>query len=112
MNPTMISHSKNHFDQVSEIANCLADNFVKPLYNFCTQKSYYVYSGILTEIIDRAQEFHEQYQDKLNDRETFEKSDDNIYDATTPHEFLVTWGNARTDKFFFSQKCLSPGFCE
>jgi hypothetical protein len=100
MNPNMNSHSKNHTAQIGEIANRLADNFAKPLYNFCTEKNYYVCIGILKEITDWAQEFYEQYQDKLSDWGAFKKSSDNISNATTPHEFLITWGNARVNKFF------------
>ena len=98
----MINPSKNHTAQICEIANRLADNYVKPLYNFCTEKNYYVYIGILIEIIDWAHEFDEQYQDKINDWEAFKKSSDNIYTAATPYEFLMAWGNDRANKFFIS----------
>lgn len=100
MNPNMITESENQTAKISEIANRLADNFVKPLYNFCSEKNYYVYIGILLEIIDWAHEFYEEYRDKLGDWEAFKKSGENIDNATTPHEFLVVWGNARANKFF------------
>ncbi len=102
MNSNMIRHLTNHTAQICEIANRLADNFVKPLYNLCTEKNYYVYIGILTEIIEWAHEFFEQYHYSLSDWEAFKKSSENIYNATTPHEFLVAWGNERANKFFIS----------
>lgn len=95
----IIADSNNEPDSIRRIAVCLADNFVKPLYNCCTEKNYYVYIGILTEIINWAHEFYEQYHDKLNDWEAFKKSGDNIHNAATGHEFLVAWGKARVNKF-------------
>ena len=109
MNTNINSHPNNHTAQIGEIANLLADNFVKPLYHCCTEKNYYVYIGILTEIINWAHEFYDQYQDKLEDWEAFKKSGDNIYNAATRHEFLVAWGNARANKFFIINTKEYPG---
>jgi len=98
----MNSHSKNHIEQVGEIANCLAANFVKPLYNCCTEKNYYVYIGILIEILDWAHEFYEEHHDKLGNWEALKRSGNNIDNTMPLQEFLVAWGNDRANKFFIS----------
>ena len=48
----MIVSSSNDTDQVGLFAVCLADNFLKPLYDFCNERNYFVYVGCLAEILD------------------------------------------------------------
>ena len=96
----MYVNSKNHPDHITVIAVRLADHFVKPLYEFNKERNYFVYVGCLSEILDWSAEFYKQYNHKLNNWEDFVKSKDNIYDAVSEENFLISWGNDRIKKFY------------
>ena len=102
----MRAYSKSHSDQIGDadqidkIAVCLADNFVKPLFDFHNEKKYQAYVKSLAEILNWSREFYKQYYQKLNDWESFEKSNDNIYNADNRNDFLIAWGCNRIQLFF------------
>lgn len=81
------------------ISASLASNFAKPLFEFLNGKKYSVYVKCLEEVLNWAYEFYRQYQHKLNDWDSFEKSKDNIYNAASSDEFLVAWGRQRITQF-------------
>jgi hypothetical protein len=87
-------------DHMAMIAACLADNFLKPLNDFCNEKRYLGYVGTLAEISDWAHEFYDAYCNKLDNWDTFENSEDNKYTPTNWDDFLVAWGHGRLQQFF------------
>jgi len=107
----MIVSSSNDTDQVGLFAVCLADNFLKPLYDFCNERNYFVYVGCLAEILDWSQEFYNRYHHKLNNWEAFEKSRENIFSAVNRDDFLIAWGYKRIEQFFSQNReaGYSPG---
>ena len=60
-------------DQIDKIAVCLADNFVKPLFDFHNEKKYQAYVKSLAEILNWSSEFYKQYYQKLNDWKVLKK---------------------------------------
>jgi len=101
----MIEYSKNYAgisdtDQIGQIASCLSDNFVKPLFDFRGERKYSGYVKSLAEILIWSHEFYKKYYHILIDWETFEKSKDNIYNSTNWNDFLVAWGHKRMNQFF------------
>jgi hypothetical protein len=95
----MILDSNDHAGNIGIIATLLAAHFVKPLYNYCSEKKYHSYVNCLSEIIDWTYEFYEQYSNKLGDWENFVTSKDNIYKAADPSDFISAWGQTRISKF-------------
>ncbi len=89
----------NNKEQIDMIATCLADNFVKNIYNLQNEKSYTAYVKSLSEIFHWAHEFYIEYNHKLKDWESFGKSGDNIYKAATREAFQIAWGNERMQIF-------------
>ena len=98
----MIEYKIHHPDEISNIAASLADEFLKPLFDFCNERNYFVYIGSLAEIMDWSCEFYAQYHHKLADWEKFEHSQDNIFRARSKAEFLKAWGSNRI-KLFYSE---------
>jgi hypothetical protein len=96
---TMRPDSLNNKKQIDLIATCLADNFVKKIYNLQNEKSYSAYVKSLSEIFHWAHEFYIEYNHKIKDWESFGKSGDNIYKATTREAFQIAWGNERMQIF-------------
>jgi hypothetical protein len=93
----------NHPDPVMMIAACLTDQFVQSLYNLQRNKGYCVYLGCLGEIFDWATEFYSEYYYKLNHWTSFEKSKDNIYQASNQYGFLIAWGKNRIELLAMQQ---------
>ena len=86
-------------DEVGMIAACLSDNYLKILYDFCSERNLFGYTGCLSEISDWSHEFFREYQDKMAEWEVFEESNDNIYNAVAWDDFLIEWGCDRIKKF-------------
>ena len=95
-----MSHSNNHSEQIEMIAARLADQFVKPLFDFRNEKSYFTYIGSLAEILDWSYEFHNLYSYQMEDWESFLASKENIYHAVSRDEFLIAWGKSRIKQFY------------
>jgi hypothetical protein len=101
INPmNMRSYHLNNHEQIDMIATCFADNFVKEVYDFQNEKSYSAYVKSLSEIFNWAHEFYIEYNHKMKDWESFEKSQDNIYNVNTMEDFQIAWGNQRIKQFF------------
>ncbi|MBS1597416.1 MAG: hypothetical protein JST75_04270 [Bacteroidetes bacterium] len=90
----------NDPERIDTIAIRLANKFLNQLFDFCNQKNYFVYVGSLAEIMDWSYEFHQQYDHKIKDWETFGTSNENIFNAVSQDEFLIAWGNHRIAKFY------------
>ncbi len=71
------------------IAGFLAQKFVRPLYDSCNEKGFFVYVACFAGIFDWSHEFSCQYGHKMNDWEEFETSDKNIYSAASRSDFLI-----------------------
>ena|ERR1700712_2055670 len=91
----------------SYIAAFLARNFVKPLYDFCNEKNFFVYTGCFDEIVSWAHEFYNQHYEQINDWEVFKRSNDNIYNAVSPYGFLMAWGDNKMKSFFVQHPSAS-----
>jgi hypothetical protein len=102
--------SRTDTDHIAMIAACLADNFLKPLNNFCTEKKYLGYIGNLAEISDWAHEFYDAYCQKLDNWDAFENSEDNKYASASWDDFLVAWGYGRLQQFFAQHAGLPEYF--
>lgn len=95
----IMSNPLNNKEQIDMIATCLANNFVKKIYNLQNEKSYSAYVKSLSEIFHWAHEYYIEYNHRIIDWECFSKSDDNIYKATTREAFQIAWGNERLQIF-------------
>lgn len=88
----MIIHSKNHPDPVYDtdaivnIAALLAENFLGSLYQFNNEKGYFSYVACLSEILQWAQEYYNEYNKNENE--------------ILQNDLLVAWGNKRIKQFF------------
>ncbi|SRR5258706_15780269 len=102
--------SKIDTDHIAMIAACLADNYLKPLNDFCNEKKYFGYIGSLAEISNWAHEFYNGYCHKLNEWDAFEGSEDNIYNAVNWDDFLVAWGYSRLQQFFVESTNMPKSF--
>jgi hypothetical protein len=101
INPmNMRSYPLNNKEQIDMIATCLADNFVKKIYDFQNEKSYSAYIKSLSENFQWDHELYIEYNNKMKDWEKFEKSIDNIYNVNTMEDFQIAWGNERISQFF------------
>ena len=96
----MSDYSNNRIEQIDKIAFCLANKFVKPLYNLCDEKNYQGYISCLTEILKWASEFYNKYYYELYNWRVFEKSMKNIYNAGDRDDFLIAWGCSRIRRFY------------
>jgi hypothetical protein len=95
----MVAHSKDDSDQVSMIAACLANNFLKPLYDFYNERNYVVYTECLSHILEWSYEFYEQHSHMLTEWKTFELPKDYTHNNNR-NEFLIAWGHKRIEQFF------------
>lgn len=82
--------------EIGMLAACFADNFMKELY----EKSGKGYIDALDEISAWAHEFYHAYYEKLKEWETFEESEDNIFNAVCWDDFVIAWGSDRLKKYF------------
>jgi hypothetical protein len=81
--------------EIGMYATCLADNWLKELY----EKSGKGYISALDEITAWAHEFYHSYYEKLKDWDSFEESDSNIYKSACWDDFLIEWGKDRLAKY-------------
>jgi hypothetical protein len=95
----MIAYSRNFNVDIDWIATCLADAFVKQLFNSFGENSYTVYVRSMNEILAWSHEFFAQFSNRTDDWEAFGASDENIYHAENKKEFLVAWGMERIKLF-------------
>lgn len=86
-------------DGIIRIAACMADTILKPLYDYVNGLNLVGYIGSLDIICEWAKEFYQQYFAKMEDWDTFEESDENIYNATCWDDFLNDWANDRFKQF-------------
>ena len=100
----MIEYSNNRIEQIDRIAFCLANKFVKPLYNLCDEKNYHGYIKCLMEIRKWASEFYNKYYYELYNWKVFEKSIENIYNAANRDDFLIAWGCSRIRGVYIQHK--------
>jgi hypothetical protein len=99
-NPINIkAFQEGNSEHIDEIAALLADNFVKKIYDLQNEKSYSAYVKSLSEVFHWAHEFYIEYNHKIKNWESFSKSGDNIYKATTREAFQIAWGNERIQLF-------------
>ena len=87
------------FDFVKMVANRLAEKFIQPLFASIKEKNYSTQVGGLAEILAWAEEFYDQYHNKIMDWETFRNGKDNIYKAETLHDLIVAFGQEKLKTF-------------
>ena len=85
--------------EIGLIAACLADNFLKPLYDFCSKHNLHGYIGTLNVVSEWAHDFYDIYNEKIADWESFESSGDNIYESIAWDDFVISWGRDLLEKF-------------
>ena len=86
-------------DTMNCITACLADTILRSLYDFGNRRSLFGYVAALEILGEWAKEFYAQYHPKLNDWDSFEKSEDNIFDAMSWDDFATYWVNDRFKKY-------------
>ena len=91
-------NSTNHAYTIEHTAWCLIDNFLKPLYEQCIEKTYRAYVGCMEKIIAWAHEFYIEYCDQLSDWNLFKNSNRNIFNAGSSHDFLLAWAQQKIDQ--------------
>lgn len=95
----MIVQSKEHTDFIDMVSQKLADSFVKKLIQLGNERNYENYAGSLEEILKWSWEFFDFYYDKFQHWKSFRHTEENIFDAENPHEFIIAFGHARFIKF-------------
>jgi hypothetical protein len=95
----MITQTKQQTDFIKMVANLLAKNFIAPLFELTKEKSYSAHIGGLAEILDWSNEFCDQYYDNVLNWEMFRSSSNNIYNAFTLDDLIVSFGRERLKKF-------------
>ena len=94
-------NSQSHCsEQVCEIAMCLSNNFLNPLFRFCNGTNYFFYVGCLSEILDWANDFYNQFYKNRLIIEVSEKTDQHSNTNAITEEFLIAWGQKRLEQFF------------
>ena len=86
-------------DTMNCITACLADTILKPLYDFGKCRNLFGYVTALEIVGEWAKEFYAQYYPQINDWDSFEKSEDNIFDAMSWDDFATFWVNDRFKKY-------------
>jgi hypothetical protein len=89
---------KHETEQVTQIAACLAKNFLVQLYRFCNGRNYFFYVGCLSEILGWSYEFYNQYRDNEIYYEYSKKftTGDDCFHA---NDIIIAWGNKRLKKY-------------
>ena len=98
----MTPQSLQQFDFVKMVANRLAEKFIQPLFASIKEKNYSTQVGGLAEILAWAEEFYDQYYNKIIDWETFRNGKDNNYNVETLYDLIVAFGREKL-KTFHSQ---------
>ena len=70
------------------------------MFELTKEKSYSAHIGGLAEILDWSHEFCEQYYDKVLNWEMFKSSSNNIYNAFSLDDLIVSLGRERLKKFY------------
>ena len=99
----MYTQTDQQLEFIKMVANRLAKEFIQQLFELTREKSYQANIGRLAEILDWAEEFYEQYYDKISNWENFQRSNDNIYKAETLNDLITSFGQERL-KTFLVQK--------
>lgn len=86
-------------DEIIKISACISDTIFKPLYDFTNSNSMNGYAGALDIICRWAKEFYQLYYIKMKDWDTFEESEDNIYNSVCWEDFVSDWINEKFKKF-------------
>ena len=92
-----ISHVNT--DRMNCITACLADTILRPLCDFGNSRNLFGYVGALEIVGEWAKEFYTQYYSKMEDWDSFEESEDNIYNAMTWDDFTTYWANDRFKQY-------------
>ena len=95
----MIVQSKQHTDFIDMVSQQLAESFVKRLIQLGTERKYDNYAGSLEEILKWSWEFFDFYYDKFQNWKLFQETEENIFNADSPQEFIIAFGHARFIKF-------------
>jgi hypothetical protein len=98
----MYTQTYQQLDFIKMVANRLAKKFIQPLIELTQEKSYQANIGRLAEILNWAEEFYEQYYDKIGDWDNFRTSNDNIYKTETLNDLITVFGQEKL-KIFFAQ---------
>ena len=96
----MNTHNLRQFDLVKMIANQLAEKFIQPLFASIKEINYSTQVGGLAEILGWAEEFYDQYHNKIIDWETFRNGKDNTYNVETLHDLIVAFGQQKLKMFY------------
>jgi hypothetical protein len=92
--------TQEQLDFIKMVANRLAEKLIWFLFPSDERKNYSEHIGRLAEILDWAEEFYEQYYDKILNWQMFKRSTDNIYDANTSDELIIAFGKEKLKKFY------------
>lgn len=86
-------------DKIIRISACIADTILKPLYDYVNSRNENGYIGSLDIVCQWAKEFYQQYYSKMTDWDSFEESEDNVYNSMCWDDFLMDWTNDRFKRF-------------
>jgi hypothetical protein len=94
------SQTKQQIDFIKLVTNRLAKNFLVPLFDLTNEKNYSAQIGRLAEILDWAKEFYDRYYATITNWEKFRYSNDNVYNACTLEDFIISFGKEKLQKFY------------
>ncbi len=94
-------------DRMNVTVACIADTVLRPLSEFGTSRDLFGYAGALEIVAEWAKEFYTLYHAKMEDWDSFEETDENIYNAISWDEFATYWASDRL-KIYLSESGSDP----
>lgn len=85
-------------EEIIRTAACMADAILKPLYDYTSSRGLNGYIGALDIVCEWTKRFYQQYYSKMKDWDSFEESEDNVYNAVCWDDFVVDWTNEQFKK--------------
>jgi ribonucleotide reductase beta subunit family protein with ferritin-like domain len=78
----------------------LAEEFSKVLFEMSKEKTFCAHVDGLTEILGWSQAFCDQYYEKIGNWEAFKTGRENIYNAITLDDLIISYGRDQIDRFY------------
>ena len=91
--------TKQQTDFIKMVANCLAKNFIRSLFELSKERSHSAQIGRLAEIFDWSEEFCDQYYDKIFNAE-MPKWGHQTIQSLNLDDLIVTFGREKLKKFY------------
>ncbi|MEP7232893.1 MAG: hypothetical protein ABI691_21720 [Ginsengibacter sp.] len=108
----MILETQDQFDFIKMVANRLAEKLIWFLFPSKKGNNFSEHIGGMAEILEWAEEFYSQYYEKILNWEAFKQDAENLYNAATPDDLIVAFGQEKLKKFYAQNKNHNTYFLE